>query len=170
VDTGIGRRDLIRRGAVAAGVAWTAPLIIDSLASPAGALTQCTNTTCSTTSPSTGCTWYGFRIVAGAGCSNFGGNLDKCPDVSNFWEFLDDNGFTTVDGCPPGTVVFSSSGTQVGFTLPSTCNVAIGTVFAGNNCCYFGAPAGGSCSTTVGPCNGHDISHVDVIVCCCTPA
>jgi hypothetical protein len=36
--SGISRRDLIKRSAIAGGIAWTAPLIIDSIASPAGAI------------------------------------------------------------------------------------------------------------------------------------
>jgi hypothetical protein len=36
---GLSRRELIKRGAVIGGAAWTAPLIVESLASPAGAVT-----------------------------------------------------------------------------------------------------------------------------------
>jgi hypothetical protein len=36
---GINRRELIKRAAAAGAIAWTAPVIVDSLASPAGALT-----------------------------------------------------------------------------------------------------------------------------------
>ena len=35
---GLSRRDIIKRGAIAGGVAWTAPLLIESIASPAGAI------------------------------------------------------------------------------------------------------------------------------------
>ena len=38
-DTGIDRRTMIRRAAAAGAVAWTAPVIIGSLSSPAAALT-----------------------------------------------------------------------------------------------------------------------------------
>lgn len=42
---GIDRRTIIRRAAVVGAAAWTAPVIIDSLASPAGAVTMmCTYT------------------------------------------------------------------------------------------------------------------------------
>ena len=37
---GIGRRTLIKRAAAVGAVAWTAPLILDSMASPAGAITN----------------------------------------------------------------------------------------------------------------------------------
>lgn len=36
---GINRRELIKRAAAGGAIAWTAPVILDSLASPAGALT-----------------------------------------------------------------------------------------------------------------------------------
>lgn len=55
----ISRRDLIRRGAVVGGLAWTAPVIVSSLSSPAGAQVspppdngQTTTTTTTTRSPS----------------------------------------------------------------------------------------------------------------------
>jgi hypothetical protein len=37
--TGIDRRTIIKRGAATGALAWTAPVILDSLASPAGAIT-----------------------------------------------------------------------------------------------------------------------------------
>jgi hypothetical protein len=36
-DPGVSRRALLRRGAVIGGIAWTAPIIVQSLTSPAGA-------------------------------------------------------------------------------------------------------------------------------------
>lgn len=36
---GLSRRDLIRRGAIVGGLVWTAPVLIDSMGSPAGAIT-----------------------------------------------------------------------------------------------------------------------------------
>jgi hypothetical protein len=41
-DKGIGRRTIIKRAAAAGAVVWTAPVILDSLASPAGAI-SCTS-------------------------------------------------------------------------------------------------------------------------------
>jgi hypothetical protein len=35
---GLSRREILKRSAIAGGVAWTAPMVIDSLASPAGAI------------------------------------------------------------------------------------------------------------------------------------
>jgi hypothetical protein len=36
-DPSVSRRALLRRGAVVGGIAWTAPIIVQSLTSPAGA-------------------------------------------------------------------------------------------------------------------------------------
>lgn len=53
----LGRRALLRRAAIVGGVAWTAPLVVESLASPAGALTL------------SGC--YRFSVVpTTSGCAN----------------------------------------------------------------------------------------------------
>jgi hypothetical protein len=61
---GLDRRTLIKRAAVAGAVAWTAPVIIESLASPAAAITGphgCTgiklNGNCTTDSQSTPCSF-----------------------------------------------------------------------------------------------------------------
>jgi len=43
----IARRDMLRRGAIVAGTAWTAPLIIESITSPVYAVGTPNNTTCS---------------------------------------------------------------------------------------------------------------------------
>ena len=54
----VNRRDLIKRGVIAGGLAWTAPVIIQSMTSPAGAQTSPappdTTTTTSTTAPAIG--------------------------------------------------------------------------------------------------------------------
>jgi hypothetical protein len=54
-DRSVSRRDLLRRGAIAGGLAWTAPLVIQSLTVPAGAQTSPTppSSTTSTTSGGT---------------------------------------------------------------------------------------------------------------------
>ena len=53
-DRGIAPRALLKRAAVVGSVAWTAPAILDSIASPAGAL-----------SAPCGC----FRVVLDASCA-----------------------------------------------------------------------------------------------------
>jgi TAT (twin-arginine translocation) pathway signal sequence len=53
---GLSRRDMIKASAAAGAVAWTAPVIIDSLASPAAAATF---------TPPCGCTNYTFNSQCG---------------------------------------------------------------------------------------------------------
>ena len=52
---GLSRRDLIKRGVIAGGLAWTAPVLVQSITSPAGAQTSPappdTTTTSTTTAP-----------------------------------------------------------------------------------------------------------------------
>ena len=56
---GMSRRELIRNAGIAGAVAWTAPLIIDSVGSPAAALT-----------PAPGCYFYPYVIKpSGGGCT-----------------------------------------------------------------------------------------------------
>jgi hypothetical protein len=98
---GVDRRTLIKRAAATGAVAWTAPLIIDSLTSPAAALTcagcfrfqidvrtiDCFDVTqtepVSTISPcgtltAAGCTTT-TNVPAGAGVDNFAGGV--CTDI-----------------------------------------------------------------------------------------
>ena len=46
---GLSRRDLIKRGVIAGGLAWTAPVIVQSMTSPAGAQTSPAPPTTTTT-------------------------------------------------------------------------------------------------------------------------
>ena len=62
-STGLDRRTLIKAAAVAGGVAWTAPVIIDSLASPAAAGTG-TGTGTGVLAP--GQYWYLFKATYSA--------------------------------------------------------------------------------------------------------
>ena len=74
------------------------------------------------------------------------------------------------EDCPPGSKVTSSAADKVSFTLGPGCNVALATAFGGGDCCSQGPGEGsgdGACSWTFGKCAGHNLSHVDVIVCCC---
>lgn len=52
-DRSVSRRDLLRRGAIAGGLAWTAPLVIQSLTVPAGAQTSPTPPSSTTTTSTT---------------------------------------------------------------------------------------------------------------------
>jgi hypothetical protein len=66
------------------------------------------------------------------------------------------------------SVIFASGPTAVSVTLPGGCNFFVVGTFAGAQCCTHG-PGGGSgaggCTYTVGQCQGHNISHVDYVVC-----
>lgn len=58
-DSAMSRRALIRRAGVAAAVGWTAPLIIESLASPAGAV-----------SAAPGCYWVAYQQTTPRNATN----------------------------------------------------------------------------------------------------
>jgi hypothetical protein len=115
---GIDRRTLIKRAAATGAVAWTAPLIIDSLSSPAAALT---------------CTGNCFLVQfgpAGAGAPNCNttsqtvgtGTQAPCPNLSS------SNCASTTSisaGFTPANLCLSSAACQVGtatvtFTLNTT--------------------------------------------------
>jgi hypothetical protein len=109
--TGVDRRTLIKRAAIAGAVAWTAPVIIDSVASPAGAL-SCANT-CFRIQYQENSTCSGMPSVT------FGDNFTGCPTPTTF----DASG--TGVACPTITTFGS------GLTLASKCLSASAT---GNNC------------------------------------
>lgn len=80
---GIDRRTLIRRAAAAGAIAWSAPVIIGSLTSPAAALTglvgcngYCINGSCGPNNDSTPC-------VLVPGCSAVNPLVLNCIEVSN---------------------------------------------------------------------------------------
>jgi hypothetical protein len=116
---GIDRRTLIKRAAATGAVAWTAPLIIDSLASPAAALT---------------CTGNCFLVQfgpAGAGAPNCnttsqtvatGAGLAPCPSLGS----SNCSSITSVAaGFTPANACLSSAACQAGtatvtFTLDAT--------------------------------------------------
>jgi len=167
------RRDLIKRAGVAGAVVWTAPVILDSLTSPAGAFsgTPCSSVTCNTAKPSKTCTWYAFRIIPGStDCGDIGGGSSICTDITDALAALAAAGINPSSSCPPGLDITSTTVTNVSFTLGPGCNLAIASVFGGGDCCSHGPGGGsgdGSCSWAFGQCADHNISHVDVIVCCC---
>jgi hypothetical protein len=127
--------------------------------------------TCDTTKPSRACTWYAFRIVPGStACVPIGGGGSVCADTAAALAALAAAGIVPKEECPPGFKVTSSVNDDVSFTLGPGCNLGSGTAFGGSDCCPRGSGGGsgdGGCSWTFGKCNGHNLSHVDVIVCCC---
>jgi hypothetical protein len=170
---GLDRRALIKRAAVTGAIVWTAPVVLDSMVSPAGAFsgTPCSSVTCDTAKPSKTCTWYAFRIIPGStDCGTIGGGGSTCAAITSALAALAAAGINPEEKCPPGTKVTSSTSTTVTFTLGPGCNLAVASDFAGGDCCDSGpggGTGGGSCTFTFGQCNGHNISHVDAIVCCC---
>jgi hypothetical protein len=172
-ERGLDRRALIKRAGIAGAVAWTTPVVLDSLLSPAGAFsgTPCNSVVCSTAKPSKSCDWYAFRISPpSTDCIEIGGGSSACADITAALAALAAAGINPSTKCPPGVAITSSTVSQVKFTLGPGCNLAIASVFAGGDCCTTGPGGGtgdGSCTFTFGKCNDHNISHVDVIVCCC---
>lgn len=109
-ERGIDRRVLIRRAAVVGAAAWTAPLVVGSIASPAGAGTY------------HGCYRVQFeRNTGGTTCSSFSRVV---PD--NGAGCLDPNNWNNLPNYP-GTVTLSASG-----TAPS-CTYTI-ALAPGSNC------------------------------------
>ena len=147
VGTGVGRRAMIKRAAAAGAVAWTAPLIIDSLASPAAAATYPTlcynaqfNDACSragavtnTCAPSGGwssLTGYPGTITTSAACST-GSTFtlaasDNCVFVNGALERS--NGCdATVTAAPNSktiTLTRVGNGTTKGYRLTISCGGA----------------------------------------------
>lgn len=160
---GIDRRTLIRRAAVVGAAAWTAPVIIGSLTSPAAATTGTCTTPCVIQSGSP-CTWYGFRIQdPSTTCTPMGGNPSRCSNVQTAVSALAAAGTTLNATCPPGTIVSQANDDRYVFTLPGGCNVYAAGVW--NNCVAGHTTQSGCTFTSNQP--TQDISHADYIVCCC---
>jgi hypothetical protein len=140
-DVSVGRRALIKRAAAAGAVAWTAPLIVDSLASPAAAATV-----------ATGC-YRAQRNRNGCGQQGFTNSLVSC----------DPAGWGTAAAYPDALTVVACSATGSGtttFEIPASTNCVFvrglitgalcvvgclnGTVTAGGKRISF---AGGKCNT-----------------------
>jgi hypothetical protein len=101
---GLSRRQLIKASAVAGAAAWTAPAIIDSLASPAAAASTCS-------------TWY--RAIANENNVWGQGNNGFCGHLDSF------DGHTLV-AAPPALnpILLCGSGDDAGMcsvTLPAGC-------------------------------------------------
>ncbi len=88
--TSLSRRDLIKRAAAAGAVAWTAPLVVESLTSPAGALTP---------GP---CQPYYVKMLPSGTCYNAGpasGAGRRCGVASNSVSFPLPQGVKCGSGC-----------------------------------------------------------------------
>ena len=134
---GLDRRALIKRAAAAGAVAWVAPVVIDSLASPAAALTPIAATGC-------------YYIVLKSG-------KDAKQSKDATWPLtLKDSGFTLPTGaqgsCPNACSVYKvldgkGNPTDIDFaTLTTTFGLTVTTGNAGTTGCA--SQAGYTCNTT----------------------
>jgi hypothetical protein len=125
---GLSRRDMIKGAAVAGAAAWTAPVIIDSLSSPAGAFSG----TCHK--------YYIKFAVRGSGAGTAWANVGKCycaepacpnsgfPNgsgtTSGYTHLCSGSGVCTTNNTPQGPVTFSpttANATSYTVTLPPGC-------------------------------------------------
>ncbi len=127
---GVDRRSLIKRAAAAGAVAWTAPIIVDSLASPAAAATLATGcystqytaaNPCAVAAPGTPCATLSGYPAANAfpggniACTNSGGDITYSLAGSNC-AFVRGNASHTQGG--GSTCVTVGSGVSVLFDKP----------------------------------------------------
>jgi hypothetical protein len=185
---GLSRREIIKRSAIAGGVVWTAPVILDSVLSPAAAQSA----PCVCTSASS---YRGANIAGLGGCSGTPGGVggftgDGNSNACGVICWVGVNGSpNTAGGAIAGLTYNCATGL---ITLPSNCNwgaKGMVAVFGGGDCTgnFFvetSLPAGYACSADRGPNNAGtlsqdggtfvlpvglrgDLSHVNVIFCCC---
>jgi hypothetical protein len=119
---GISRRTLIRRAAATGAVAWAAPMIIESLASPAAAITGLTgchtilfNSSCSTDNQGTPCNF--------TACSAPNAALAQCVTITG--------------DCKNGPITFS-------VVSGCDCTITNAAAKSGNDCITPTPPAGTS--------------------------
>jgi hypothetical protein len=140
---------MIKASAVAGAAAWTAPVIVDSLASPAAAAT------CVPCGPS------GAGGIGGSGGypSSPVCNIDS-PDGSRTWYVFK---------------IQNTTCSSKGGNVLSTCNVAVsqtfggGEIHAGSDDCQptlTPCSATGGCQITMPNCSSHNISFLQMIICC----
>jgi hypothetical protein len=166
---GVDRRTLIKRAAATGAVAWTAPLIIDSLASPAAALTctgacvriqfptdnagPCSNNsvavtgTCTTTSPNcSSSTNVGAGVSYGAVCMTPPGGVGGCSTTAAAPTFTLNTTSatcftTTAASCPANRQFLAAqAGTNLATGAPGPC--INGVIAAGGGSVQFTLPAG----------------------------
>lgn len=162
---GVSRRDLIRRGAVAAGVAWTAPMILQSAAA---AGTQCSPCECTkayavkwNTSLANAC-----AEIAGApddpgpnGIDPTCGNVPGGPASYIKADAAIVAATLNVDSC----VVGANSGT-VTFSLKCNGHFYGYGIKGGRDCTI---TSGDECTTSVTLTLPSNLSHLVLYYCCC---
>ena len=128
---GVDRRALVKRAAAAGALAWTAPLIVDSLASPAAAATVAPGAYRYVLDCNSGgdCAPAGFPVNSLPGDCTVGGS---CPGNNQSASF-------TLSGCPTCSFTAASANRGSGGSPGGTC--VSGTV-AGTSA-TFAAPGAG---------------------------
>jgi hypothetical protein len=145
---GIGRRTLIKRAAAAGAVAWTAPLIIDSLASPAAAVT-CATTCFRVTFPADNTPPCNAPSVAVAGDCPTGTTGAGCTTTTNL------NAGTTYGAvCMSSSTQCAATTTTVTYTL----NQTNATCFTAGTCAPTRRFLGARAQTAAGGCINGTIS------------
>jgi hypothetical protein len=139
----LNRRTLIKGAAAAGAAAWAAPVIIDSMASPAAATTKC----------------YSDSIAPNGSCSPAGGD-PCCTDLSS-------------PLCNASFITAAVNGSNLEITLHGGCTFTAGSVigFYGhgegetNDGCHPGTISGSKADV---PLNDglHGLSHACVQYCC----
>ncbi len=193
--SGMSRRELIRNAGIAGAAAWTAPIIIDSVASRALATTtSCipcgasapggipgggsggfpSSPTCNIDNPDTSKTWYVYKIPVNGTCGTLGGNV--LQGIQDALDDLASHGVAPTDGCPSGSATGSCNTAGCTLHLPSNCNIAIsatfggGLIHAGNDepCTpkFIPCKSTSTCDVTVPDCSTKNLSFLEMIVCC----
>ena len=140
-DRGLARRDFIRKAAVAGAIGWTAPLILQSLTSPASAV-------------SVNCYFYVFKMSRNGNSANCNGNgaiqdatscptptiisgVASCPTYTRATSTTSPVNFTVVGTCTGGATESAV------FTINTVGCLIVGTAVSG------GASPGPACSSSV---------------------
>jgi hypothetical protein len=143
--TGIGRRTLIKRAAATGAVAWAAPTIIGSIASPAGAVTGGLPASCSYASivVQCGATICAVKVVTnGTTCVATGGNTTSGDST-----FTTTCGGHTYSNTCSGDLICRDDSVVPACTGPCPITVNGGTITANSGCTIlFAIGHSGSCS------------------------
>lgn len=156
-QSGLTRRDLIRRGAVAGGILWTAPLVLQTAAGASGGCSPCT---CATnysgkwnTNAANLCTAVLSNPSSGGpnGIDPFCGNVSGGP-----------SSYTT--GSLSTLQVVNCSSTSITFRLKCSGKI-YGIKVKGATVCQ--ETVGGDCVTELTASIPSNLSHIVVYWCCC---
>lgn len=136
---GIGRRDLIKRAAAVGAAAWTAPLVLESVTNPAGALTP---------GP---CTKYAVKLTPTGGCASYcfeNGSGYTWPANDAYWA----GSCSRPTGCSPSANTTKARTVGMTAKMPSVSTVSFFNSALGRNIdykrvilpsgCYFSSTTG----------------------------